>query len=152
MNKKKKTRNKRRNENISGIAEIWWRPFQPDQSMPTSHRNQVTATRRWIRQVKDEHSYVKKFSCCKNADVKGKITSGASKTVGNPRGNTVTTYEIQKGPDRWHRDVCIIHDIVQLEKKLGRPLTILDLLCSFDRRQIDSVSDILHWLTEASTW
>jgi hypothetical protein len=47
---------------------------------------------------------------------------------------------------RWRRDVCIIQKIVLLENELGRPLTMLDLLCRLDRREIDSVSDIVYWL------
>jgi hypothetical protein len=54
--------------------------------------------------------------------------------------------QIPRGSSRWARDVRIIHKIVQLEKELGWPLTMLDLLCRFDRREIDSVSDILYWL------
>jgi hypothetical protein len=47
---------------------------------------------------------------------------------------------------RWRRDTRIIQKIVLLENELGRPLTMLDLLCRFDKRELDSVSDILHWL------
>ncbi len=54
--------------------------------------------------------------------------------------------EIQKSHDRWYRNIRLIHDIVQLEKELGWPLTSLDLLCKFDKRELDSVIDILYWL------
>jgi hypothetical protein len=51
-----------------------------------------------------------------------------------------------KADDMWCRDVRLICDIVQLGKEVGRPLAIVDLLCRFDRWEIESVSDILHWL------
>jgi hypothetical protein len=47
---------------------------------------------------------------------------------------------------RWRRDTRTIQKIVLLENELGRPLTMLDLLRRSDRRELDSVSDILHWL------
>jgi hypothetical protein len=56
--------------------------------------------------------------------------------------------EVQKpsGRSKWARDTRLIHKIILLEKELGPSLTHLDLLCRFDRRELDSVSDILHWL------
>jgi hypothetical protein len=93
--------------------------------------------------VRDEPSDVKKFSRRKNADVKKKRTRGRRKKVsdaGDDHADIATAYEIRKSRDR------LIRDIVQLGKELGRPPTILDLLCKFDRRELDSVSDILHWL------
>lgn len=99
--------------------------------------------------MRDEPSDVKKFSRRKNADVKKKRTRGRRKIVsdaGDDHADIATAYEIRKSRDRWHRDTCLIRDIVQLGKELGRPPTILDLLCKFDRRELDSVSDILHWL------
>jgi hypothetical protein len=50
--------------------------------------------------------------------------------------------EIQKSHDRWYGNVRLIHDIIKLEW----PLTSLDLLCRFDKRELDSVTDILYWL------
>jgi hypothetical protein len=47
---------------------------------------------------------------------------------------------------RWERDTKIISRIVQLENELGRPLTMLDLFCRFDKWDLDSVSYALHWL------
>jgi hypothetical protein len=47
---------------------------------------------------------------------------------------------------RWERDTKIISEIVQLENELGRPLTMLDLLCRFDEWEIDCVSGMLRWL------
>jgi hypothetical protein len=47
---------------------------------------------------------------------------------------------------RWERDTKIISEIVQLENKLGWPLTIPDLLCRFDKWEIDCVSGMLRWL------
>jgi hypothetical protein len=47
---------------------------------------------------------------------------------------------------RWERDTKIISQIVQLENELGRPLTILDLLCRFEKWEIDCVSGMLRWL------
>lgn len=56
--------------------------------------------------------------------------------------------EIQKsrGSSRWRQDTRLIQRIVLLENEIGRPLTMFDLLCRLDRREIDSVSDILYWL------
>lgn len=63
--------------------------------------------------------------------------------------HSVEEIQIPRGRSRWTRDVRLIRKIVLLEKELGPPLTLLDLLCRFDRRELDSVSYILHWLTEA---
>jgi hypothetical protein len=41
---------------------------------------------------------------------------------------------------RWERDTKIISEIVQLENELGRPMTIPDLVCRFDKWEIDCVS------------
>ncbi len=49
---------------------------------------------------------------------------------------------------RWWCDTILISEIVQLENELGRPLTMLDLFCRIDRRELDSVSYALHWLVE----
>ena len=46
----------------------------------------------------------------------------------------------------WRRDTRIIQKIVLLENELGRPLTMFDLFCRFDRQELDSVNDILRWL------
>jgi len=43
--------------------------------------------------------------------------------------------EIPRGRSSWARDVRLIRKIV-----------LLDLFFRFDRRELDSVSDILHWL------
>jgi hypothetical protein len=102
-----------------------------------------------VRQVKDEHSYVKKLSRCKNVDVKGKLTSRGSKTVsdvGSAHDNTVIAYEIRKFRARWRKENRMIRDIIQLGKELGHLPTWLDLFCRFDRRDLASVSDILHRL------
>ena len=58
----------------------------------------------------------------------------------------VATISVEEDGSRWRREGCIIQKIVLLENELGRPLTMFDLLCRLDRGEIDSVSDILHWL------
>ena len=83
-------------------------------------------------------------SRCKNADVRGKRTRGGNRIVRTASSNTA--YAIQKSLDRWQRETCIIRNIIQFENELGRPLTMLDLLCRFDRLEIDCVSDMLRWL------
>ena len=64
----------------------------------------------------------------------------------NKQSHSVEQVQKPRGSSKWARDTHLIHKIILLEKELGPSLTLLDLLCRFDRRELDSVSDSLHWL------
>ena len=64
----------------------------------------------------------------------------------NKQSHSVEEVQKPSGRSKWARDTRLIRKIILLEKELGPSLTLLDLLCRFDRRELDSVNDILHWL------
>lgn len=60
--------------------------------------------------------------------------------------------ELRESQIRWRKEGRILTRIVQLERQLGYPPTLLDLFCAgFTRAELASISDLLPWLTGTTT-